>query len=85
MKVDEKEREKLKEESEVNAKRRKVKRSSSTEPGEYSPAVPSSHSYDTRGDRKVAGTPHWGGHGDDNARTHTKDTSSKRRDTEQYP
>ncbi|XP_078167250.1 THO2 isoform X2 [Carex rostrata] len=81
-KVDEKEREKLKEESEVNAKRRKVKRSSSTEPGEYSPAVPSSHSYDTRGDRKVAGTPHWGGHGDDNARTHTKDASSKRRDTE---
>jgi hypothetical protein len=87
MKIEEREREKLKEENEANAKRRKVKRSTSTEPGEYSPAIPSSHSYDTRGERKGTGTPHRGGHGDENARTHSKDTSSKanRRETEQYP
>jgi hypothetical protein len=87
VKIEEREREKLKEESEANAKRRKVKRSTSTEPGEYSLAVSSSHSYDTAGERKGAGTPHGGGHGDENARTHSKDTSSKanRRGTEQYP
>ncbi|KAJ4810092.1 THO complex subunit 2 [Rhynchospora pubera] len=84
-KVEEREQDKLKEDSEANAKRRKVKRSSSTEPGEYSPAVPSSHSYDTRGERKGAGIPHRGVYGDENARSHSKDPSSKanRRDTDQ--
>ncbi|KAJ3678301.1 hypothetical protein LUZ60_002104 [Juncus effusus] len=74
-KMEEREREKVKDDD-ANVKRRRVKRSTSTEPGEYSPVVPSHSSHDARGERKG-----------DSTRAHAKDSTTpskaSRRETEQ--